>query len=73
MRDMCISVHASCQVLMLGLKTCSTLRASYQEETRKDPCMLPLIYTAPAYIIPFVSVIVFSRVSEAIGIYWRRS
>ena len=35
--------------------------------------MLPLIYTVPAYIITFVSVIVISRVSETIGIYWRRS
>jgi protein-S-isoprenylcysteine O-methyltransferase Ste14 len=35
--------------------------------------MLPLIYTAPAYIITFVSVIVISRVPETIGIYWRRS
>jgi protein-S-isoprenylcysteine O-methyltransferase Ste14 len=35
--------------------------------------MLPLIYTVPAYIITFVSVIVLSRASEAIGIYWRRS
>lgn len=35
--------------------------------------MLPFIYTTPAYIITFVSVIVISRVSEAIGIYWRRS
>ena len=35
--------------------------------------MLPLIYTSPAYIITFVSVIVLSRVPEAIGIYWRRS
>ena len=35
--------------------------------------MLPLIYTTPAYIITFVSVIVISRVSETIGIYWRRS
>ena len=35
--------------------------------------MLPLIYTVPAYIITFVSVIVLSRVSEAVGIYWRRS
>ncbi|HLW00211.1 MAG TPA: isoprenylcysteine carboxylmethyltransferase family protein [Ktedonobacterales bacterium] len=35
--------------------------------------MLPLIYTTPAYIITFVSVIVLSRASEAIGIYWRRS
>lgn len=35
--------------------------------------MLPLIYTVPAYIITFVSVIVISRGSETIGIYWRRS
>ena len=35
--------------------------------------MLPLIYTVPAYIITFVSVIVISRVPETIGIYWRRS
>ena len=35
--------------------------------------MLPLIYTAPAYSITFVSVIVLSRASEAIGLSWRRS
>jgi protein-S-isoprenylcysteine O-methyltransferase Ste14 len=35
--------------------------------------MLPLIYTVPAYIITFVSVIVISRVPETIGLYWRRS
>ena len=35
--------------------------------------MLPLIYTTPAYIITFVSVIVLSRASEAIGLSWRRS
>lgn len=35
--------------------------------------MLPLIYMTPAYIITFVSVIIISRVSETIGIYWRRS
>ncbi len=32
----------------------SKLLPSTQKETRKDSCMLPLIYTAPAYIITFV-------------------
>ncbi len=35
--------------------------------------MLPLIYTAPAYTIAFISVIVISRVPELIGAFWWRS
>lgn len=42
-------------------------------EQEKTLCMLPLIYTARAYTITFVSVIVISRVPEVIFAYRFRS